>query len=211
MKHFLCNTPVAPRARLLLAHGAGAAMDTPFMNRMAEGLCEAGIEVWRFEFPYMASRRTGGSKRPPDRQPVLLAAWHDRIQEARANWNGPLFIGGKSMGGRMASLVADDENVDGLVCLGYPFHPPKKPEKLRTDHLHSLRTPCLIVQGSRDPLGNREEVAHYELAPTIQLHWLEDGDHDFKPRVKSGYTHEQHLSAANLAVSEFINNTASVL
>jgi uncharacterized protein len=211
MNNLLRNTPAAPHARLLLAHGAGAAMDTPFMNRMAEGLCAADIEVWRFEFPYMAGRRAGGSKRPPDRQPVLLDSWRDCIQGARVNWSGPLFIGGKSMGGRMASLLADEEAIDGLVCLGYPFHPPGKPDKLRTDHLRNLRTPSLIIQGSRDPLGNRTEVADYTLAPSIQLYWLEDGDHDLKPRVKSGFTHEQHLTAAVDVVSEFIKRTARIL
>jgi len=212
MPPILRDTPAAPYARLLLAHGAGAPMDSAFMNQVAQGLSQTGIEVWRFEFPYMAARRTGGGKRPPDRQPVLLTTWREQIQQARADLaGGPLFIGGKSMGGRMASLVADQETVDGWVCLGYPFHPAGKPERPRTEHLHSLRTSGLIVQGSRDALGNRERVTGYTLSRHIQMHWLEDGDHDFKPRVKSGFSHEQHLADAVATVAEFIKRTARIL
>src|SRR5690606_27178979 len=103
----------------------------------------------------------------------------------------------------MATLVADETRVDGLVCLGYPFHQPGKPDRQRTEHLLTLRTPCLIVQGSRDPLGSREEVDGYTLAATIQLHWLEDGDHDFKPRVKSGYRQIHHWQSAVTRVEKF--------
>lgn len=207
--NILRDTPPAPYARLLLAHGAGAPMDSAFMNRVAQGLSEAGIEVWRFEFPYMAARRAGGGKRPPDRQPVLLDTWGELIHQARGDHaDGPLFIGGKSMGGRMASLVADKAAVDGWVCLGYPFHPVGKPERPRIEHLHRLRTPSLIVQGSRDALGNRERVADYPLSSHIQIHWLEDGDHDFKPRVRSGFTHDQHLADAVAQVDAFIKRTA---
>lgn len=208
MPSILRNTPAEPYARLLLAHGAGAPMDSAFMNEMAQGLSRAGIDVWRFEFPYMAARRAGGGKRPPDRQPVLLDSWREHIQRARADFGeGPLFIGGKSMGGRMASLVADQERVKGWVCLGYPFYPQGKPERPRIEHLHDLRTPSLIVQGSRDPLGNRERVTHYTLSSQIQIHWLEDGDHDFKPRIKSGFNHDQHLADAIAKVAEFIKRT----
>lgn len=201
MKDSLLHTG-AESPLLVLAHGAGAPMDSDFMTQMAHLLGERGIGVVRFEFPYMAQRRSGGSKRPPDRQPLLLDTWRQVIERCRGK--GKLFIGGKSMGGRMASLVASDTDVDGLVCLGYPFHPIKKPEKLRTEHLYELQTPSLVVQGSRDPLGSREEVLSYELPETIQLCWLEDGDHDFKPRVKSGYAHEQHMVSAANAISAFI-------
>ena len=189
---------------LILAHGAGAPMDSEFMERIALLLAERNIGVVRFEFPYMAQRRSGGKKRPPDRQPILLECWQeilDRYQSA----NVDVYIGGKSMGGRMASLIADDNpQIKGLVCLGYPFHPAKKPEKLRTEHLGSLSTPALMVQGTRDALGNREEVETYTLSEGIQLCWLEDGDHDLKPRVRSGFTHEQHLTGAADAIVEFI-------
>jgi predicted alpha/beta-hydrolase family hydrolase len=188
--------------KIALAHGAGAPMDSPFMNRMAAGLAAAGLRVARFEFPYMHRRRETGKGGPPDREPALRQAW----LEAIAALGGPegLVIGGKSLGGRMASLVADEAGVRGLVCLGYPFHPPDKPERLRTAHLADLRTPTLIVQGTRDPFGGREEVAGYGLSPAIRIAWLEDGDHSFKPRASSGKTEKGHVEEAIALVAGFV-------
>src|SRR5690606_19075513 len=110
----------------------------------------------------------------------------------------PLIIGGKSMGGRVASLVAGEiyaaGKIAGLLCLGYPFHPPAKPDQLRTAHLQTLVTPTLICQGTRDPFGTRDEVGTYPLSEAIEILWLEDGDHDLKPRRKiSGFTAADHL------------------
>lgn len=175
----------------MLAHGAGAPMDTDFMNAFAQGLAAKGRRVVRFEFSYMAGRRSGGSKRPPARQPQLLAEWQAVLEQLqREEGETRLVIGGKSLGGRMASLIADESNlaglVCGLVCLGYPFHPPGKPERLRTEHLRDLKTPTLILQGDRDTLGSREEVADYALSPAIRLHWIDDGDHSLTPRKRSG-------------------------
>jgi hypothetical protein len=191
----------------MLAHGAGAPMDSDFMQAMAGLLCERTIEVVRFEFPYMAARRSGGGKRPPERAPVLLDCWRAQVAECRSRSPAgrSLLIGGKSLGGRMASMLADELGVDGLVCLGYPFHPPRKSENLRTGHLAALQTPTLIVQGTRDALGSQEEVAEYPLAPGIRVHWLADGDHDLKPRLKSGFTHRQHLISAAAAIADFID------
>jgi uncharacterized protein len=189
---------------VVLAHGAGAAMDSPFLNTIAAGLGLGGIRVARFEFPYMRRRRETGERRPPDREPALRQAWLDAIADLGGAER--LVIGGKSMGGRMASLVADEAAVRGLVCLGYPFHPPGQPEKLRTAHLRDLRTPTLIVQGTRDSLGTREDVERYDLSPAIRLVWLEDGDHSFKPRVSSGHKEKEHLAAAVAAVREFVTS-----
>lgn len=187
---------------LVLAHGAGAPMDSPFMTIIAEGIASAGWRVVRFEFPYMAARRDGGSKRPPDRQPVLLDTWREVI----ADLGGPerLVIGGKSMGGRMASLIADEAGVRGLVCLGYPFHPPGKADRLRTGHLADLSTPTLICQGTRDTMGGRDLVRGLTLSPAIRLHWAEDGDHSLKPRKASGRTEAQALAEAVAAVDGFL-------
>ena len=187
---------------VVLAHGAGAPMDSPFLNTIATGLGAGGLRVARFEFPYMRRRRETGEKRPPDREPALRHAWLEAI--AALGGAERLVIGGKSMGGRMATLVADEASVRGLVCFGYPFHPPGQPEKLRTAHLRDLRTPTLIVQGTRDALGTREEVERYDLSPAIRLLWLEDGDHSLKPRVSSGYKEKEHLAAAVEAVREFV-------
>jgi len=186
---------------LALAHGAGAPMDSPFMTFFAASLAASEVRVARFEFPYMAARRSGGAKRPPDRTDVLLASWRAAIAAL-----GPerLVIGGKSLGGRIASMVADDAGVLGLVCLGYPFHPPGRPERTRIRHLQSLRTPALILQGTRDPFGSRDEVETYPLSPAIALHWLPDGDHGFAPRAASGPTLAGNLEDARVAVAAFL-------
>jgi len=204
---FLFDGPAATDGApvLALAHGAGAAMVSTFMSTLADRLGREGIRVARFEFPYMAARRQG-RRPPPDREPVLRETWKTVISELGGAER--LVIGGKSMGGRMASLVADETGVRGLVCLGYPFHPPGQPEKTRTAHLAALRTPALIVQGTRDTLGSREDVAGYELSPQIRIVWLEDGDHSFKPRKSSGMTEKQHLETAVAAVAGFVRGLA---
>ena len=181
---------------LILAHGAGAPMDSAWMTGKAERLAARGVNVVRFEFPYMVQRRLDGGKRPPNPQAKLLECWREVYSEVRRHVAGQLAIGGKSMGGRMASLVADELDVERLVCLGYPFYAVGKPQKPRVAHLAELKTPTLIVQGERDALGNREAVEAYVLAPSIEVVWLEAGDHDLKPLKASGFTHEQHLEAA---------------
>lgn len=198
----------APLARFLFAHGAGAPMDSDFMQAISAGLRAGGVEVVRFEFPYMAARRAGGPRRPPDKLELLLDHYRQRIEQF-ADGSAPLFIGGKSLGGRVASMLARESRewgrVAGLVCLGYPFHPRGRPEKLRTAHLADLDCAALFVQGSRDPLGNYDEVISYGLPDGIRIHWLEDGDHDFTPRRASGHTREEHWHAAVEAALGFIN------
>lgn len=190
--------------RVVLAHGAGAPMDSAPMKALAAGLGVEGLRVARFEFPYMRARRTESRRRPPDREPVLLDTWRTVIAELGGA--EPLVIGGRSMGGRMASMIADEAGVRGLVCLGYPFHPPGQPGKTRTAHLETLRTPTLVVQGTRDPFGTPEEVAGYRLSPAIRVLWLEDGDHSFKPRASSGRTEKQNLQEAIAAVAGFVRS-----
>lgn len=158
-------------------------MDSPFMDAFAKGLAAEGLRVARFEFPYMERRRRDGTKSPPDRAPVLLDCFRDVIKEFKP---GSLIIGGKSMGGRIASMVADDCGVRGLVCLGYPFHGPGKPVGNRLDHMKRIRTPTLICQGERDSFGTKLEVQQYEMSGNIRVEWLMDGDHSFKPRKASG-------------------------
>lgn len=190
--------------RVVLAHGAGAPMDSASLNALAAGLAAEGLRVARFEFPYMRARRTEKRQRPPDREPVLLDTW--RAAVAELGDPETLVIGGKSMGGRMASMIADEVGARGLVCLGYPFHPPGQPERTRTAHLEHLRTPTLIVQGTRDAFGTPEDVAGYSLAPAIRIVWLEDGDHSFKPRAASGRTEKQNLQEAVAAVAGFVRS-----
>lgn len=201
---FLTDGPDAAEQVYVFAHGAGGAMDTPFMSTVARELGERGIRVVRFEFPYMAARRTGGKRGAPDREPVLLNTWREVVAQLGG---GPrLFIGGKSMGGRMATLVADELQVRGAVVFGYPFHPPGQPEKLRTAHLGSMSTPMLVLQGERDPFGTRDDVAGYRLSPQIRVEWIPDGDHSLKPRAKSGTTERQNLLHAIDAAAAFMTS-----
>jgi predicted alpha/beta-hydrolase family hydrolase len=187
---------------IVLAHGAGAGMDSPFMTTIAQGLAAHGFAVARFEFPYMREKRRGGAKRGPDRQDVLLTAWRKAMEALGGG--SQLVIGGKSLGGRMASLLADEVSAKGLVCLGYPFHPPGRPRALRTRHLEQIRTKTLIVQGTRDSMGTREEVAGYTLSPNIKLVWIEDGDHSLKPRRRSGTDPQVALAQAVGAIASFV-------
>jgi uncharacterized protein len=198
----LIDGPREAAHTIALAHGAGAAMDSPFMNTVAEGLARNGIRVVRFEFPYMKARREGGKRGAPDREAVLVEAWREVI--ARLGGGARIVIGGKSLGGRIASMVADEAGVRGLVCLGYPFHPPGQPARSRVKHLEALRTPALIVQGTRDTFGQPEEVKHYKLSRQIRIEWIMDGDHSLKPRARSGRTEADSLAAAVAAVSEFV-------
>ncbi|MFJ3486313.1 alpha/beta family hydrolase [Pseudomonas sp. NPDC090202] len=198
-------TPTQPASTtLLLAHGAGAPMDSAFMNDIAERLAALGVGVLRFEFPYMAQRRIDGGKRPPNPQAKLLECWHEVYASVRSQVTGVLAIGGKSMGGRMASLIADDVQVDALICLGYPFYATGKPEKPRVAHLAELRTPTLIVQGERDALGNREAVEGYRLSDRIEVHWIPTANHDLKPLKAAGISDSACLQDAAQCVANHL-------
>jgi predicted alpha/beta-hydrolase family hydrolase len=195
---FLFSGPVDAAVTILLAHGAGGAMDSPGMERFSDALAAAGARVARFEFGYMAERRRSGRRAPPPKAEMLIPDYLAAVRALVAS--GPLVIGGKSMGGRIASMVADDlyrtGDIAGLLCLGYPFHPIGKPDLLRTAHLETLRAPTLICQGTRDPFGSREDVIGYELSDQIEIFWLEDGDHDLRPRKGvSGFSMGDHLAA----------------
>jgi uncharacterized protein len=179
---------------IVLAHGAGAGMKSTFMAETARALAERSFRVVRFDFPYMQKAARGGRGGRPDSPAVLEETWLKVIEQAGPA--GQLVIGGKSMGGRIASMVADRAKVKGLVCLGYPFHPAGAPLSLRVAHMKGLATPTLIVQGDRDTLGSREEIAGYALSGAIRIVYLADGDHSFKPRKASGRTFEQNFSQA---------------
>lgn len=199
---FLFNGDPEAEFTVVLAHGAGLGMDSPFMAAFADGLAAKGFRVARFEFPYMVRRRADGRRRPPDRQPALLDAW--RAAVAALGGGAKVVVGGKSLGGRMASMIADAVGARGLVCLGYPFQAPGRPANPRVAHLADLATPALIVQGERDRFGGTREVAGYSLSDAIAIHWLADGDHDFKPRKVSGRTIDDNWAAGIAAVTEFL-------
>jgi predicted alpha/beta-hydrolase family hydrolase len=171
-------------ATLVLAHSAGAPMDSPWMTAMCTLLAGHGIRTARFEFAYMAARREG-RRPPPPKAELSQGEYRDAVAEVRRSAAGRVLVGGKSYGGRVASLVADEVRADGLVCLGYPFHPPQRPEQLRTAHLLTLRTPALICQGERDPFGGPDEVAGYHLPASIEVAWF-PGDHDVQRAPRLG-------------------------
>jgi len=181
-------------------------MDSPFMNDVSERFAKLGFRVVRFEFPYMHARRDG-KRKPPDREPILRRTWIEVIDQLGGGEN--VIIGGKSMGGRMASLVADEAGARGLLCFGFPFHAPGKHPGGRIAHLADIKTPTLMVQGTRDAFGTASEVSQYDLSQSIQFKWIEDGDHSLVPRAKSGRSKEQNLDAAIAAAADFSSGLSS--
>ena len=188
---------------LILAHGSGAGMDTYFMEYLATEMGKRGIRVIRFEFPYMRDRRRTGTKKPPNPITTLEKEWCHQIGDCAES----VVIAGKSMGGRVATRILSDSPALGCIVFGYPFHPPSKPEKLRVEHLKKITKPVLIVQGSRDPFGKKEEKMGAYLSSSSDIHWLQDGDHSFKTRKSSGRTWEQNLDEAVDRAAEFIIQT----
>lgn len=209
---FVFDGPEDARFTLLLAHGAGAPMDSASITATARALAAEGLRVARFEFAYMAARRTTAGRKPPPRADKIMPEFIAAVDDLGPT-NGPLLIGGKSMGGRVASMVADSlfdaGRIAGLICLGYPFHPPGKPENLRTAHLADLRTPTLILHGTRDEFGSPDEIAEYALSPSITVQLLPDGDHDLKPRKSvSGHSATDHLKTVASSIHEWAKRLA---
>lgn len=200
----LNNTAIKPVATFVFAHGAGAGQNSEFMQLVAEGISQQNINVLRFNFGYMQLAEELGKRRPPERAEKLLAHFERVLSEVDPSL--PIFIGGKSMGGRMASMLLQESTALGCICMGYPFHPPGKPEKLRTEHLQQINKPVLILQGERDSFGSQQEIASYDLSAQVQLSFLADGDHSFKPRKASGYSLDAHLKQVINGSAEFIKS-----
>lgn len=213
----ITNNVENPIAQVIFAHGAGADMHHEFMTQITALLNQSNINVLRFNFPYMDKRAETGKRYPPDRMPKLIDCYKTVIADFQKNNNVsshlPLYIGGKSMGSRVAATLAGDNEVVGFIqgvfCLGYPFHPAKKPEKLRLEPLQQTQKPVLIVQGDRDTLGSEIEIADYDVANLCQYTFLADGDHSLKPRVKSGFTHQQHMKSAAQAIVTFVQDKSN--
>ncbi|MEE2866711.1 MAG: alpha/beta family hydrolase [Pseudomonadota bacterium] len=215
MTDFLWNRPETPPvATLLLAHGAGAAMDSTFMNKLAAALASQGIAAARFEFAYMAGRRTGGPKKPPPRADKLIAEFQTALQSVLSQSDGPLLIGGKSMGGRVAAMLAGVGSLPGrakgVACFGYPFHPTGKADaEWRLQPLQDAKRPVLVLQGDRDPFGSKAELDEVTLPAHVGLTYLEDGNHDFGPRGKSPATLDGNIKLAAEAVRAFVDRLTS--
>ncbi|WP_370199462.1 alpha/beta family hydrolase [Roseibium sp.] len=215
MTDFLWTRPETPPvATLLLAHGAGAAMDSTFMNKLAAALASQGIAAARFEFAYMAGRRTGGPKKPPPRADKLIAEFQTALQSVLSQSDGPLLIGGKSMGGRVAAMLAGGGSLPGrakgVACFGYPFHPTGKADaEWRLQPLQDAKRPVLVLQGDRDPFGSKAELDEVTLPAHVSLTYLEDGNHDFGPRGKSPATLDGNIKLAAEAVRAFVDRLTS--
>lgn len=195
--------------RILLAHGAGAGQCSVFMRQFAATLAAQGMQVLAIDFPYMQQINEQGKRRPPPpiKQTVAsFASWYALLTSLS---DQPLWVGGKSMGGRVATLfasemLANDVHGPGVIVAGYPFHPPRQPDKTRLEHFPAIRCPVQILQGERDPFGNVDEVSGYSLPNNINVAWLADGDHDFKPRRVSGLNQQVLIDEAALLAASFV-------
>jgi predicted alpha/beta-hydrolase family hydrolase len=193
---------------LVLAHGAGTGMRSPFMAGIAEGLAAAGVATLRFEFPYMAAGR-----KAPDRPERLIESWRAAFAAARERAAGPVLAGGKSMGGRIASMAAaEGMPAAGLVFLGYPLHPPGRPERIRDAHLPSVTVPMLFVQGTRDTFARPDllDAVLTRLGPLATRLTVEGGDHSFRV---PGDRRDGHAVGASLAeaVAGFVSRVAGTV
>jgi len=198
----------APALAVLLAHGAGAGIEAPLLEATAVGLARAGVPVLRFRYPYMERIAREGRRRPPDRAPALLAAHRAALAELARRFPGARrVLAGKSLGGRMASLlVAEGEPVAGLCLLGYPLHPAGKPERLRVEHFPDIRVPSLFLQGSRDPLCTLEllerELPRLGAPPRVVV--VPDADHDFQVPKRSGRTAEEVRATLVAEIADWV-------
>ncbi|NRD75074.1 alpha/beta fold hydrolase [Shewanella sp. VB17] len=189
---------------VIFTHGAGANMRSCFMERMAKGLSQSNIGVVRFNLPYMRANEIDGKRRPPDRAPKLLKDFNLHIEAIKDKFAPKrLFLMGKSMGGRMAAMVAEKTSVDGVICLGYPFIPLKGGDP-RLAPIELSQAPLCVIQGERDKFGGRELVESWPIMHQTQLYWLVDGDHSFVPRKSSGMTEDMNLGIAISCCIDFI-------
>ncbi len=208
--------PVAPRAFLAFAHGAGAGIKHPFMAEMAQILATHDVATYRYHFPYMESRILTGRRRPPDRVPLLVETVRRAVAEV-AGMAGdlPVIAGGKSMGGRMTSTAASADvlpGLQGLVFFGFPLHPPGRPSTDRADHLESVDIPMLFLQGTRDTLARTDliEPVCEALGALARLHFIEGADHSFKVLKRNPLTNAEVLELLGRKVVTWLDDVAPV-
>jgi predicted alpha/beta-hydrolase family hydrolase len=189
-----------PIADFVFAHGAGAGKDSSFMKNMSVLLEKRGIRVHRFNFDYMIQALSVNKRRPPSKMTVLRENFIDVLNELPLLRNSqlPLFIGGKSMGSRVACEIvgASKKAISGVIAYGYPFHPAKKPEKSRLETLVTVNQPCLVVQGESDALGCKAEIETFDMPNTIDIAFVPTANHDLKPLKRSGWTDVKALQFA---------------
>lgn len=203
--------PPSPHAVLVFAHGAGAGPDSQFMQSMADALSNHGIVVGRVEFPYWSKIRETGKKRPPDRAPVLDQCFAEAVASASEKFpHLPVWVGGKSMGARVALRAVGQSSsqlpVSGWIGFGFPFHPPGKPERNRLNEMTTMPTNSLIIQGTKDPFGNQIWVPEQVRTHAIRsrIHWVEQAGHDLNPPKSSGISAQEAWQAQAKVVAEFI-------
>jgi uncharacterized protein len=199
---FLFDGPEDAPLKVALAHGLSVPMDAPFMAFFAEGIAAAGYRVARFEFPYMRERHRSEARIRPDALPVLLDTWR-AVVDALGD-PSRLVVGGKSLGCRTASVVANELRPAGLLCLGYPFHPPDRQDILRAAHLSDAGVPVLVIQGELDPFGSRNDLRECVFPRDVRFHWLAGGDHNFTPVDGSGRTEVDSWTEALGEVARFL-------
>lgn len=190
--------------RVVFAHGAGAGLQSDFMQFFALALALNDIEVVRFNFPYWQQFMDTGIRRPPPRMAALCHSMATVVREFSDA--KPLYLMGKSMGARVAFQCADELGAKAAIALGFPFHPSGKPERLRVTELANHCQQNLVIQGTRDPLGRPQQVAGYKLPTNIMLHWLEGGDHSFEPTKRSGISREVLWQEAVDVMVQFIQH-----
>jgi predicted alpha/beta-hydrolase family hydrolase len=202
--------PAAPRQTLILAHGAGAGQGHPWMRARASDLSDRAVRVITFDFPYiMAGRKV------PDRAPVLIDAWRSVVDHVAARFPiEPIAIGGKSMGGRMATMLLAEPDapasIRGCVALGYPLHPPGKPDQLRVAHLAAIRVPVLVIQGEKDPFGGPGDVRREFAAVGARVEVLDvpHGGHGFEVRVRDARQADVYARVAD-AVAHWLDTLST--
>ena len=190
-------------AQLIFAHGAGQGMESDFMQRCKLLFEERGVQCKLFDFDYMANMKQSGKRRPPERLPALIAQFQAQMPTQSQL---PTFIGGKSMGSRVATHILQDSDAHGAICFGYPFHPPGKPEKTRTEHLGQINKPVLVMQGERDPFGKPDEIAAYALPANFSVAYVPSGEHSFKATRSSGISWQDNMQFAVSQACQFIKN-----
>jgi predicted alpha/beta-hydrolase family hydrolase len=188
---------------LILAHGYGNDMNSAFLTTISEGIQHQGINVVRFNFPYKVA-----GKKVPDRSEVLEDSWQLVINWVKDNleFNG-LFIGGKSMGARISTMIAGEfPNIMGLVFLGYPLHPAGRFDEIRDEYLHLQQLPMLFIQGTRDPFARMDLLQNTlsDLRDCVTLHWIEGGDHAFRVLVRQGVSYPDTLKRVSETVAQWI-------
>lgn len=193
---------------IALAPGSGQSLQVEMLAFLAKALGQVGLRVARFDFPYMSERSSGGRRRSADPEPVMLDTWRQVVRQLGSP--DKLFIGGRSHGGRLAGLVADECQVQGLVCFGFPFHATGKSDQYELAPLDTIQTPTLLLQGEWDTFGDKPEVTGYALSDKVEVKWIREGDHSLQPPKESKRTREENWLACAKLTGRFIMEQTGV-